>query len=74
MWINDEASSSILVECLALHDHKRHVKINWIHEKQTLTIKKHSQRPKHDKSRISALYGAPNVGLREKRKLYILKK
>ena len=39
MWINDEASSSTLVELLASHDYKRHAKINWIHEETNLQSK-----------------------------------
>ena len=58
MWINNEASSSTLVEGLAPHNHKRHYKINWNHEKVKLTIEKRSQRPMHDKSRDFALYCA----------------
>ena len=72
MWINDEASSSTLVEGLAPHDHKRHVKINWIHDKQRLTIRKHSQRPRHNKSRVSALYDAFQHVCREKYGIYKL--
>jgi hypothetical protein len=40
LFIIDEALSSTLDEGLASHDHKRHVKIKWNHEKQTLTIEK----------------------------------
>ena len=58
MWINDKASSSTLGEVLASHDHKRHAKINYIHEETKLTIKQRLKRLRHDKSRVFALYGA----------------
>ena len=38
MWINDEASSLTLVEVLASHDHKKHIKINWNHQETKLTM------------------------------------
>ena len=73
MWINDEASSSTLVEGLAPRDHKRHNNIKWVHEKAKLTIGKRSQRPKHDNSRDFALYGSSQCRV-YKRKVLIYTK
>ena len=58
LFIIDEASSSTLVEGLASHDNNRQETINWNHWESKLAIKKHLQRPRHDKSRVFALYGA----------------
>ena len=73
MWINNKALSSTLFEGLAPHNHKRHYKINWNHEKAKLTIEKHSQRPKHDKSHDFTLYGSSQCRV-NKRKLLIYTK
>ena len=68
MWINNEASSSTLIEGLAPHNHKRHYKINWNHEKAKLTIEKRSQRPQHDKSHaFCSLRRLPTLGLQNKK-------
>ena len=74
LFINDKASSSTLVEGLARHDHKRHYNIKWIHEKAKLTITKRSQRPKHDKSRVFALYGASQRRIYKRKWLIYTKK
>ena len=58
LFIIDEASSSTLVEGLAYYDNNRQETINWNHWESKLTIKKHLQRPRHDKSRVFDLYGA----------------
>ena len=57
LLFNDEASSTTLVESFAPHDSKKHHNINWIYKETKLTIKKCLQRPRHDKSRVLALYG-----------------
>ena len=58
LLFNDEVSSLTLVEGLASHDLKRHLKINWNHQETKLKMKKCLQRPRHDKGCVFALYGA----------------
>ena len=73
MWINDEASSSTLVEVLAFHDHKRHAKINWIHEeKKNLQSKSVQKGLGMTKGMFLLSTTPPNKGFTKEKHVFII--